>query len=119
MDEIISSYTRLQAIEDGQFIDVSDTKEAKKAGFRIPVCLTSAVWGHVEVPAELTGVQDQAGRLWDTLYLAVLAFKCASEKYLVPFSVIYQAGAELKETVTMWLCFNEHEGFTIMLPEEY
>ncbi len=119
MDDMISKYTRQQAIEDGQLVDVSVTKEAMEAGFRIPVCLTSGVWAFVEVPAGLEGVQDQTGRLWDTLYLAVIAFKRAADKYLVPFDVTYQTSAGRSEVVRLWLCFNEHEGFTIMLPEEY
>lgn len=119
MDDMISRYTRQQAIEDGQLVDVTETKEAKEAGFRIPVCLTSGVWAYVQAPADLAGVQDQTGRLWDTLYLAVVAFRGAADKYLVPFDVIYQTGAGRRDVVRLWLCFNEHEGFTIMLPEEY
>ena len=119
MDDFISKYTREQAIDDGQLVNVSDTKEAKEAGFRVPVCLTVGVWGYVQVPGDLAGVQDQTGRLWDTLFLASIAFKGAADKYLVPFTVSYLAGKDRRETVTMWLCFNEYEGFTIMLPEEY
>jgi len=34
----------------GQLIDVSDTPEAKEAGFRIPICLTVGVHALVQVP---------------------------------------------------------------------
>ncbi len=40
--EPIHTYTRAQAIEDGQLIDVSTT--AREAGIVWPVALTSAAW---------------------------------------------------------------------------
>ncbi|MCP4286877.1 MAG: hypothetical protein GY792_20935, partial [Gammaproteobacteria bacterium] len=40
--EVISTYTRAQAIEDGVLVDAGPT--AKEIGFRFPVALTSAVW---------------------------------------------------------------------------
>ena len=67
----------------------------------------------------LSGWQDYAGRLWDTLFLAAAAFKRAGEKHLVPFEVIYQTDPRRSATVTLWLCFSEFEGFTVLLPEEY
>ncbi len=45
--------------------------------------------------------------------------KRAGEKQLVPFEVIYQTDPRRSSTVTLWLCFSEFEGFTILLPEEY
>ena len=67
---VIHMYTREQAIADGQLVDVSETPEAKEAGFRIPVCLTAGVHALVQVPELLSGWQDYTGRLWDTLFLA-------------------------------------------------
>ena len=65
--EVISSYTRAQAIEDGVLIDVTET--AKEAGIKFPVALTSTVWGQcVEVPEGVTA-QDEKGRLWDILWM--------------------------------------------------
>jgi hypothetical protein len=64
---LIYAYTRKQAIEDGVLVDVTET--AKEAGFKIPVAMTSTVWGqYVEVPAGVEG-QDVKGRLWDVLYM--------------------------------------------------
>ena len=71
--EIISSYTRAQAIDDGELIDVSET--AKEAGITVPVALTSAVWArYIAIP---NGVQcqDEAGRLWDVVYMLRVAIK--------------------------------------------
>jgi hypothetical protein len=54
--------------------------------------------------------------LWDTLFLAAAAFKRAGENTLVPFEVIYQTDPRRSATASLWLCFSEYEGFTILLP---
>ncbi|APW63519.1 DUF6573 family protein [Paludisphaera borealis] len=69
--DLIHSYTRAQAIEDGTLVDVS--VRAKEAGFKIPVALTRAVWSrYVEIPAGVD-CQDEAGRLWDVLWMLHVA----------------------------------------------
>lgn len=74
-DKVIFTYTRAQALADGVLIDVSDT--AREAGFKIPVALTSAVfedcvrWTDADI--QRRGVQDEAGRLWDVLFMASMA----------------------------------------------
>ncbi len=118
-DEVIHSYTRQQAIEDGYLVDVSGTTEAKEAGFKAPLCLTRGAYSLVEVPAGLEGIQDLKGRLWDTLFVAATAFHASEDKYLVPFHVVYLVARERRKTKKLWLMFNEAEGFTILLPEEY
>ena len=73
--EVISSYSRAQAIEDGVLVDVSTV--AKEAGIKFPVAMTATVWGqYVEVP-EGVGCQDESGRLWDILWM----FRCAAAKF--------------------------------------
>jgi hypothetical protein len=73
--EIIYAYTRTQAIEDGELVDVSET--AREAGIRFPVALTRAVWvKYAEVPEGVTS-QDERGRLWDILWM----FRCAAAKF--------------------------------------
>jgi hypothetical protein len=65
--EVISAYTRRQAIADGELVDV--TEMAQEAGFRIPVGLTRAAWVRcVQVPEGVEG-QDESGRLWDVLWM--------------------------------------------------
>ncbi len=65
----ISAYTRAQAIEEGILVDVSDT--AREAGFTIPVAVTRTVWERlVALPEGYRGFQDEAGRLWDVLWMA-------------------------------------------------
>jgi hypothetical protein len=48
-------------------VDVSET--AKEAGFRYPVALTRAVWERCVTLPHGVGCQDEAGRLWDVVYL--------------------------------------------------
>ena len=63
----IAVYTREQAIEDGQLVDVSTL--AREAGLMCPVAITRAAYDEYVVPsardAELG--QDLTGRLWDVL----------------------------------------------------
>jgi hypothetical protein len=69
--DLIHSYTRAQAIADGVLIDVSAT--AREAGIRYPVALTRAVWDrYVAVPPGVE-CQDEAGRLWDVVYMLLVA----------------------------------------------
>lgn len=65
--EIIYSYTRSQAVADGFQIEVSKT--AQEAGIRFPVFITRTVYEtYVTVPLGVTG-QDEAGRLWDIVWM--------------------------------------------------
>ncbi len=70
--DLISSYTRAQAIADGVLVDVTET--AKEAGFRCPVALTRAAWADCvawsEADTRRQVPQDEAGRLWDVLWMA-------------------------------------------------
>ncbi|MDD5394306.1 MAG: hypothetical protein PHE17_14930 [Thiothrix sp.] len=75
--EVLDVCSRAQAVEDGELVDVSDTSEAREAGFRVPVALTRAVWNRFvewdndEVAAVQRRLgQSTAGRLWDVLYMA-------------------------------------------------
>lgn len=66
---VIDAYSRAQAIEDGNLVDVSET--AREAGFKIPVALTRSVWNRlVALPEGYKGFQDESGRLWDVVWMA-------------------------------------------------
>src|ERR1017187_10511469 len=65
--EIIYAYTRAQATADGVQVDVSSV--ASEAGIRFPVFITRTAFdAYVTVPPDVTG-QDEAGRLWDVLWM--------------------------------------------------
>ena len=64
---IVYSYTRAQAVADGVQVEV--TKTASEAGIRFPVFLTRGVFdAYVAVPPGVTA-QDEAGRLWDIVWM--------------------------------------------------
>jgi hypothetical protein len=69
---VISSYTRKQALSDGQLIDVS--KDAEEAGFKWPVAITPGVKGKLTPKSKGTG-QSFEGRLWDLLSVMKFAAK--------------------------------------------
>ena len=75
-ENIIFSYTRQKALEDGVQVDVSDL--AREAGIRFPVFLTRTVFdAYVAIPPKVEG-QDEEGRLWDILWMLRVAIAKAS-----------------------------------------
>jgi hypothetical protein len=68
---VIYAYTRAQAVADGVQVEV--TKTAQEAGIKLPMFLTRAVYdAYVTVPPDVTG-QDEAGRLWDVVWMTRFA----------------------------------------------
>ena len=79
-DDLISAYTRTQAIEDGTLVDVTET--AQEAGIRFPVALTHAVYEDcvawsADDAKRSRWPQDESGRLWDVIWLLFLAMRSA------------------------------------------
>ncbi len=71
--EITSSYSRAQAIDDGELVDVSSV--AKEAGIKLPVAMTRTAWCRcVEVPPGVH-CQDESGRLWDVVWMLRCAIR--------------------------------------------
>lgn len=117
-EDIIYSYTRAQAIDDGVLIDV--TELAKEAGFVVPVAVTNGVWAGVVVPpkkAKERG-EDETGRLWDILYIAsrrikdatgsealfyILATNNRGKKKLVQLKAVAGPGDEGELVITIML----------------
>ena len=75
--EVISTYTRTRAIDDGVLIDAGPM--AKEAGYRWPVALTAAAWSDcvawADVDSEAQVHQDPSGRLWDVLFMGAYAIR--------------------------------------------
>jgi hypothetical protein len=70
--EVIFSYSRTDALNDGVLVDVTET--AKEVGIKYHTALTTAVHAtYVQVPEELHGIQDAEGRLWDILWMLRVA----------------------------------------------
>ncbi|MDP2661738.1 MAG: hypothetical protein Q8R28_13505, partial [Dehalococcoidia bacterium] len=127
--DVIFSYSRAQAIEDGMLVDVSST--GREAGFRAPLAVTTNLFHEwVEIKDDDEKVkgygQSTKGRLWDVVYLAATRFRAAMRKDQSDggphaFQVIFQAKPRTdkrRHVVTLWVQA-DGEGVTIMLPEDY
>ena len=126
--DVISIYTRSQAIEDGFLIDVSKT--AKQAGFKIPVAISIIVWESYiawnDKDNNRQTIQNTEGRLWDVLYMCYVAIKKAatnSASLLYQLHVIPKNGKSTKpKLVTLKAVIgggdNGDPVITIMIPEE-
>ena len=79
--EVISTYTRAQALEDGVLVDAGSLPT--EAGFKLPVSLTSAVWSDcvawTESDSRQNPFQDQSGRLYDVLFMAAFAIRTSAD----------------------------------------
>ena len=76
--DLIHSYTRADALRDGELVDLSAV--AKDAGFRYPFAMTNAAYVScvewTDADSERKGtVQDQPGRAWDVAWMAYCAIK--------------------------------------------
>jgi hypothetical protein len=83
--DLIHGYSRADALRDGVLVDATAT--AAEAGFRYPVALTRAAWERcVAVPPGVT-CQDEAGRLFDVVWLLACAIRRGSVGVEVRFAV--------------------------------
>ncbi len=74
---VIHSYTRAQAIADGFQVEVTET--AKEAGIKFRVFLNRTVFDQfVTVPPGVHS-QDEAGRLWDIVWMLACAIRAQRE----------------------------------------
>jgi len=85
---IIYSYTRAQAVADGVQVEVSKT--AAEAGISFSVFLTRGVFdAYVAVPPGVS-CQDEAGRLWDIVWMlrfAILRARAGAQRIPVALYV--------------------------------
>lgn len=86
--ETIYTYTRAQAIDDGELIDV--TEIANEAGLKVPVALTREVWDAYvswdESDTNNQTYQDESGRLWDVVWM----LRMASHRYKNTSTALYE-----------------------------
>jgi hypothetical protein len=137
--DLISEYSRAQAIRDGVLVDVSNAKDAdgrRLSPFKYPVAMTAAAFGqtveaggHWETDASgdevlvLPGCQDFAGRLWDVFWMLKCAIDLSTARDCVRFAVsVLTDGERTRETVHLKsICGPGDDAepvITIMLPEE-
>ena len=117
--DVISTYTRADAISDGVLIDVSEM--AREAGFIWPVAITQGLWATINNIPKSKSYQDVQGRLWDVLWMAWLATRRQADGTQLHYSLIMHHGRG-KKHITLKLVSgpgDDGEGvITIMLPHE-
>ena len=103
---IIASYSRAQAIEDGDLVDVSgvlDGDGRKVSPFKYPLAMSRAAWAEtIEAGGEwvdepngdgssqvlrLPGCQSIPGRLWDVCWMLLCAIRRGGSTDRIDFSV--------------------------------
>ena len=120
---VIYRYTRAQALTDGFQVEV--TKTAAEAGIRFPVFLTRTVFDHcVAVPEGVTG-QDEAGRLWDIVWMtrfAIIRAKPGVDR--IPVALYVRNDDHRSRLVKLVATFGPPDlddpqpAITIMMPDE-
>jgi hypothetical protein len=121
--EVIYAYTRKQAVADGVQVDVSSV--ASEAGIRFPVFLTRTVFdAYVAVPPN-SPHQDEAGRLWDIVWMLHFAIrKSAHGQSRLPFALYVRnddGAPRLVKLIAMCGAFDVDDpkpAITVMLPDE-
>lgn len=120
--EIISVYTRAQAIEDGFLVDVSEM--AREVGFKWPVAVTRRVWDEIVTPdpRAVQWGQSEQGRLWDVLWMArVAARRSTSTVMYYRLSVIFKERQRRTVTLKAIIGGEAPDGqpcVTILMPDE-
>ena len=119
---IVYSYTRAEALEDGTLVDVSN--EGKEVGFAVPVALTAALFETIiAIPKDFG--QDQRGRTHDVLFMAACAARRAkgSDEPRGQFSVLMTDSHGMMATLTLLIDIGPgDEGepvITIGYPEDF
>jgi len=121
--EPIYTYTRAQALADGFQVDVSTT--AAEAGIRFPVYLTRGVYDrYVTVPPGVSG-QDEAGRLWDVVWMlrfAIIRSRPGQSRLIVALYVrnddVRSRLVKLVATAGAKDIDDPSPAITVMLPDE-
>jgi len=121
--EVISTYTRDQATEDGFLVDLSSNFPNETRMFKWPVVCTSAVWELIESAAQKdnTVVSDY---VWDVCYMALMTIKVArQESDGLFFKVLLPLRENSKPKNLKLMCgpagpTDPSPVLTILLPEE-
>lgn len=83
---LVSSYSRADALSDGTLIDI--TRTAREAGITFPVAITREAWDDAVAWDKTNGaIQDEAGRLWDVVWMLRAAIRSGQHGQVVRYSL--------------------------------
>ncbi|WP_419778821.1 DUF6573 family protein [Maridesulfovibrio sp.] len=121
---VIFSYTRKQAIEDGNLIDV--TGQAKQTGFKVPVAVSLNLYAKYITP--LSGLEGEGqsieGRLHDLFTVCLLAMQDKLDQSRISFQVLFLTKSSprtLEEVEVICQCGPDDDMkpcITLMLPDD-
>ena len=125
--DVIYSYTRAQAMGDGELVDVSET--AREAGVRLQVAVTRAVWDrYISWDVSDTDkqcYQDESGRLWDVSWMLRMAINSCRDGSAVQYRLhVIPRDGRSRKAALIQLKAVVHSGdegepvITVMLPTE-
>ncbi len=123
--DIISSYSRADAVRDGVLIRAPGDLMAD-VGIVFPVCLTDSVYSGYINPSNLADMPGQSveGRMWDLLWMLRVSIKAGDSRGdRLNYSVLFQMepGKEPVSVDLISVCGPGDQGepvITIMLPGE-
>jgi hypothetical protein len=119
---VIHSYSRAEAIADGELVDVS--KQAQEAGITFPTAVTRRVWAELITPDPRSVPMGQSieGRLWDTVWMLKCAIRLGNGGRIVRYQVIYVLKEKQRRTITLKAVCGPGDTpepvITIMFPDE-
>ena len=121
--EVIYAYTRKQALADGVQVEVSKT--AQEAGIKFPLFLTRAVFdAYVAVPPDVSA-QDEAGRLWDIVWMTRFAIlRCKPGVSRIPVALYVRNDNRAAKLVKLIATCgpldidDPQPAITVMMPDE-
>lgn len=117
---VIHAYTRAQALEDGEFVDISQV--ASEVGILHPTAITSAAYELCIAWCYGDASQDEAGRAWDVVWMLQLAMRRAQgSELLYQLYVVEKPGAAARLVTLKAVCGpgdTAEPVVTVMLPEE-
>ena len=118
--EVISSYSRAQAIDDGVLVDLSGLFPSDTRLYKWPVACTAAVWSLIEKVCLQPGTGEliNAGVwVWDLCWMSIRA----KTKVLSPSEHLFKCSIGSKVHTFKAVCGpgdNAEPVITIMLPDE-
>ena len=123
--EIISSYSRADAIRDGVLIDITDI--AKRFGFKYPVAITSNLYyTYIDPNGNMNSIREVdntlIGDVLTTLYYSIKNSK-ENETNIVTVKMTIEISPNETSEIEFWAHCGPGDDYrpviTIMLPEDY
>lgn len=117
----IHVYTRQDALNDGDLIDISEL--AKESSITFPVAVTRGVWAEIVEPdtAAVNRGESEEGRIWDILTMLKVGIARSKDGRVVHFSVVATKNGRNKTHQLRAECGpgdNMEPVITILLPHE-